>query len=443
MAGKTKNTKVKNIKKKDNAAKPNRPQQFRTVKGMADLLPKDQEWWKAVWRAGDIVGELYDFYFMETPILEEAGLFEAGVGAATDIVEKEMYVFKTKGGDRVALRPEGTAAVMRSYLENHLGYFASPLKAYYCGPMFRYERPQAGRYRQHHQLGFEIIGDNDAVYDAQIMLAVSAFFRELKIKDIKFKINTIGCRVCRPTYRQKLKDYYCSRKSELCKDCVNRYEKNPLRLLDCKNEACHALREKAPITLDYLCQACNTHFRSVLELLEDNGIVYEPDPYLVRGLDYYNRTVFEIEHGTSGNALGGGGRYDYLSELLGGRLMPAVGVAIGLERVIETMRALNIIPRTKSKQKAFFIAMGDAAKKAGVKIIDRLRASGIAVSESLGKNSLHGQLKAADKLNAPLALIFGQKEMFEEMIIIRDMKTGAQESFVLERLVEEVKRRIK
>lgn len=415
---------------------------FQSVKGMSDILPKDQNWWQMLRQVGFSVSELHDFHFIETPILEPAGLFEAGVGQSTDIVEKQMYSFKTKGGDLVVLRPEGTASVMRSYLEHHLGYFASPLKVFYYGPMFRYEKPQAGRERQFHQWGFEIVGDGDPVYDGQIILAALSFYKALKLKNVKVKINSIGCRVCRPNYRQKLKDYYKNRREKLCRDCKERYEKNPLRLLDCKEPGCIELRAKAPIILDYLCQNCNNHLKSVLELIEDNGINYEPDPYLVRGLDYYNRTVFEFYIPEVDYALGAGGRYDYLSEILGGRLMPSVGVALGLERIIEAMKIQEIPPHLKMKTKVFFAAVGDKAKKASLKLMQELRESNIAVAESLGKKSLKAQLKSADKAKAPLAMIFGQKEAFEGTVIVRDMRSGAQETVVLDKMVEEVKKRI-
>ncbi len=417
-------------------------QAFQSVKGMSDILPKDQAWWKMIQQVGFSVSELHDFYFIETPILEPVALFEAGVGAGTDIVEKQMYVFVTKGGDRVALRPEGTSPVMRSYLEHHLGYFSSPLKVFYYGPMFRYERPQAGRERQHHQWGFEIVGDSDPVYDGQVILVALSFFKALKLKNIKVKINSIGCRVCRPNYRQKLKDYYKNRRDKLCRDCKERYEKNPLRLLDCKEPGCVELKGKAPIILDYLCQNCNNHLKSVLELVEDNGVSYEPDPYLVRGLDYYNRTVFEFVIPEVDYSLGGGGRYDYLSEILGGRLMPSVGVAIGLERIIEAMKSQVIEPHPKMKTRVFFAAVGEKAKKASLKLMQELREANIAVAETLGKTSLKAQLKAADKFQTPLAMLFGQKEVFEGTIIVRDMKTGAQETVVLDKMVEEVKKRL-
>lgn len=423
----------------------NKVQIFQSVKGMSDILPKDHNWWKAVYDVGWEISELHDFYHIETPILEEAALFERGVGEMTDIVEKEMYVFKTRGGERVALRPEGTSPVMRSYLENHLGYFSTPLKVFYVGPMFRYERPQHGRSREHHQWGFEILGDGDAVYDAQIILVTLAFLNGLRLKEPVLKINTIGCRVCRPNYRNKLKDYYRHKKNKLCKDCERRYENNIFRLLDCKEPECVELKKEAPIILDYLCSACNTHFRSVLELIEDNNIAYEPDPYLARGLDYYNRTVFEVfSPSLPSVSVAGGGRYDYLAELLGARPISGVGVGIGLERLIEAMKATEgyVLP-VRPKPKTFFIGVGDEAKKASVKYINQLRFSGIQTLESLGKKSLRVQLKSADKYKAKLAVILGQREVFEGSAIIRDMKTGVQETVVLDKLVEEVKKRLK
>ena len=436
--------KISKLKPKKAVKKTKKNHLFQSVKGMADILPKDQAWWKAIFDVGWTISELHDFCFIETPIVEQAGLFEAGVGKATDIVEKEMYVFRTKGGEKVALRPEGTAPVMRSYLEHHLGYFSSPLKSFYYGPMFRYEKPQKSRYREFHQWGFEVIGDSDAVYDVQIILVAFGFLKALGLKEPTLKINTIGCRICRPNYRNKLKEYYRYRKTKLCRDCVRRYDQNILRLLDCKQSECQKLRENAPIILDYLCNSCNNHFRSVLELVEDNDIAYVPDPYLVRGLDYYNKTVFEIfSSSLPETALAAGGRYDYLSELLGGRPLPAVGNSLGLERIIEAMQAEDLTPRLKQKPKVFFVAIGDEAKKASVKFINNLRSNGIRTLESLGKKSLRNQLKTADKVKARFAVIVGQREVFEKSAIVRDMKTGAQETIILEKLVEELKKRLR
>lgn len=415
---------------------------FQAPKGMADILPKDQIWWEKIWEAGKEVSTLYDFSFIETPLLESAGLFEASLGESSDVVEKQMFVFNSKGGQRLALRPEATASICRAYLEHHLGYYARPLKVFYYGPMFRYEQPQAGRWRQFHQWGFEILADNHSVYDAQIIFVIHRFFNLLKIKDINFRINTIGCRVCRPNYRKKLLEYYRPLKKELCEDCQRRLEANPFRILDCKNENCQALRSSAPVILNHLCQNCNNHFQEVLEFIEGSNLPYISDPYLVRGLDYYNRTVFEIEVPELKTTLAAGGRYDYLMEAIGGQNLSGVGGAIGIERIIEVMKQQEISPDLKTKSRAFFIAVGDQAEKSGLVLVENMRRAGIAVSESLGKKSLKAQLKAADKKGISLVLILGQKEVFEETIIIRDMVSGAQEAILLSKLIEEIKKRM-
>lgn len=430
----------RNIKSKKGRGK-EKANSFSTPKGMHDILPQDQIWWDKLINAGQELAELYDFYRIETPILESAGVFERSLGEATDVLEKQMYILKTKGGDKLALRPEATAPIMRSYIQHHLGYWAQPLRVYYFGPMFRHEHAQAGRYRQFHQFGFETIGDADAVYDVQLILMMRHFLELLKISDIKLQVNTIGCRVCRPHYQRKLQDYYKPLKKKICKDCQRRLEVNPLRLLDCKNEVCQEFKQNAPSLLNNLCQNCNSHFREVLELLENSEVPYEPNPFLVRGLDYYNRTIFEIFSGENNLALAAGGRYDYLAELLGGRLVPAVGGALGMERVIEIIKSGN--NSAKVPTKVFFIAIGDQAKKAALPYMIKLRKAGVRVAESLGKDSLKSQLGAADRQKAKLALIFGQKEVFEESIIIRDMKNGAQETVSLSKIVEEVKKRLR
>ena len=436
----------KNTPKKSSAPAPKKKKDglFQTLRGVHDILPKDEVWWMTFMKQGMETAELHGFHFIETPIIEPAALFEAGVGATTDIVEKEMYTWKTKGGDHIALRPEHTASLIRSYVQHHLGHFASPLKVFHYGPIFRYERPQAGRYRQFHMWDFDIIGDFDPWYDVQIILTAIAFFETLHISGLCLKINTIGCRVCRPSYRKKLIAYYKGKQKKLCSDCVRRLTENPLRLLDCKNEDCRKLRENAPVTLNYLCQSCNAHFKGVLELIEESDLDYEPDPYLVRGLDYYNKTVFEIVLPTDHSfALAGGGRYDYLGEIIGTRTIPAVGVGIGMERIIEYMKEDEKRPEIKEQPTAFFVAIGCEAKKLGVCVTHRLRTAGIRTIEAIGKKSMGAQMKAADKANARLALIIGQRECFEGTVIIRDMKTGVQETVVAENIVQETKKRLK
>jgi histidyl-tRNA synthetase len=407
---------------------------FQTPKGMHDVLPFDQQWWDRVRRVARDIADSYNFNRIDTPILESADLFRRGIGEETDVVEKEMFVLKTKGGDLLALRPENTASVARAYLEHHLSRQAQPQKLWYEGPFFRHENPQAGRFRQFSQIGFEVIGgQNDPIYDAQIIIMFQRLLEELRIKGISLKINSIGCRVCRPLYK-------------LCNDCQKRLKTNPLRLLDCKRSECQEFKNKAPNFFDKLCVTCSTHLKGVLEYLDELSIPYGLDNQLVRGLDYYNRTVFEFGVEGPGSDVGtlpGGGRYDYLIELLGGRLTPAVGGACGVERLIAVMKAQEVKLPAKSPKKVFLIHVGDLAKRKSVKIIENLRTAGISVMEALGRESLRAQLKSADKEGIELALIFGQKEIFEESIIVRNLRSSLQETVPLARLVEEIKKRSK
>jgi histidyl-tRNA synthetase len=419
---------------------------FQSPKGMKDILPFEQPVWEKIRKVSRDIADSYNFLRIDTPILEDAEIFEKGVGQGTDIVEKEMFIVRTKGGDRLALRPEGTAGIMRAYIQHGLSRLSQPLKLHYIGPMFRHEKPQAGRYRQFHQVGFEILGGTeDSIHDAQVIVATLRLIEELKIKNLSIRINSIGCGNCRTAFKRNLQDYYRRRQKDICKDCQKRISTNPMRLLDCKNEDCQKIREKSPAIMDYLCTSCRSHFRSVLEYLDEAGIGYLPDPYLVRGLDYYNRTVFEIFTEGISSALAGGGRYDYLAEMMGMRKggLPAVGSSLGVERLAEAMASQEVGGYGASKAKFFLVQIGKPAKKKAFRLVEEFRKGGLRISESLGKDSLKAQLKVADKEGVDMALILGQREVFEETIIIRDMKTGAQETVPLERAVEEAKKRIK
>lgn len=424
---------------------------FQPLKGMHDILPQEQVWWDKARKALDEVAGAYYFRRIDTPILERAEVFEKSLGETSDIVEKQMFVFKSSSGDRLVLRPEGTAAIVRAYVQHGLSHLGQPLKLFYTGPVFRREQPQAGRYRQFYHAGFEIIGDNDdSVYDAQIILTMFRFLEKLKIKGLSLRINSIGCRVCRPNFRKKLVDYYRDISLNLCGDCKRRFQENPFRLLDCKNEICMGYKTDAPVMLNYLCSACNKHFKNVLEFLEELKLPYQFDNLLVRGLDYYSRTVFEFFTDAVGEdgqkfdfALAGGGRYDYLLELFGSRQAAGVGAAAGLERVIEVMKATNVNPGVRNKPKIFFIHISDVAKKRSLTLIEELRTAGVPVMESLGKDSLAAQLRSANKEGAEHALIFGQREALEDSIIIRDLQNSVQESIPLKKLVNEVKKRLK
>lgn len=408
---------------------------------MHDILPESQPLWDKMRKVTCDLGEDYNFARIETPLVECAELFERGVGAASDIVEKQMYCIKTKDSDRLVLRPEFTAPVVRAYIEHGLSHLPQPVKLYYFGPVYRYEAPQEGRFRQFHQNGFEIIGgDDDPVYDAQIIRIAQRFLEEMKVGIVTVQINSIGCRQCRSVYRKKLVEYYKNKPA--CKICKRRITVNPLRVLDCKEKECELIKKGAPAILDSLCMACKTHFKIVLEYLDELKVPYMLNNYLVRGLDYYNRTVFEMVAEGNDASLAGGGRYDYLVEVLGGKPASAVGVAVGLERIALILERRGVVVAPRAKPKVFFIHIGDLAKKKKLSLMEDLRRAGIRVEESLGKDSLKGQLSVADKRGAKLALIFGQMEAFEESIIIRDLETGAQETVPLAKLIEAVKKRL-
>jgi len=416
---------------------------FQHPRGMHDILPKEQIWWEKIAKATKDVADSYNFLKIDTPTLEKADIFERTVGVETDIVSKEMYFIKSSS-DRLVMRPENTAGIVRAYLEYGLSHMGQPLKLYYFGSFFRREQPQAGRLREFHQAGFEILGGNsDPIYDAQTILALYRLIEAAKIKTPSIQVNSVGCRVCRPHFRKKLVDYYRKYEKDLCSDCKRRLKTNPLRLLDCKNQSCVALKAGAPSLMDNLCVTCNNHFKSVLEYLDELSLVYVLNNYLVRGFDYYNRTVFEIFADGYEHAIASGGRYDYLAEMLGGRTTPGVGGAVGVERVLEVMRMRNIELALPLKSKVFFVYIGDLSKKKTLSVMEEFRRAGMHVQESFGKDSLKKQMQLADKGNARFALIMGQKEVYEESIIIRDLKSGVQESVPIKNAVEEVKKRMR
>ena len=446
------NTDIKENKeeKKEEKAPQKKNPSFQTPKGMRDLLPEEYAFWDKALDTAREIADFYGFGRIETPILEYSDLFSRGVGMGTDIVEKEMYVFKTKGGDSLALRPESTAPIMRSFIENGMSRLPQPVKLWYIGPHFRHENPQAGRYRQFYQVGFEVVGgESDPVFDAEVIVAAIRFAERMKIKNVVLEINSIGCRQCRGIYRKRLQDFYRKEMSSgkkkgkiICKDCERRLETNPMRLLDCKEEGCVELKINAPSILDSLCSPCRTHFKGVLEFLDEISVPYSLNPYLVRGLDYYNRTVFELFAEGGGIALGGGGRYDYLAEMVGGRSTPAVGAALGLDRIINVLKEKEAGAEPKRREKAFVAHVGDTAKRKAFALVEEFYKNGVKVVEALGKDSLQAQLKVADRENCPIALIIGQKEVYEETVIVRDMKTGVQENVPAGKIVEEVKKRM-
>lgn len=420
---------------------------FQAPKGMNDVLPSVAKYWEKFFKVSKELAAYYGFEMIETPVLEAADLFKKGIGGETDIVEHEMYTLKTKGGDYLALRPELTAGAVRAYIEN--GFFSQPqpVKFFHWGSVFRHEAPQAGRYREFHQADFDVIGEGDAVVDAQVIQLIYAAFSEIGLKNLTIHINSIGDKNCWGKYRDEIKMYYRSKISRLCKNCKKRFKDNPLRLLDCKEVECIALKSSAPNSVDYLDKACHDHFKLVLEFLDELSLPYVLDPYLVRGLDYYTRTVFEVvpEDATGSQiALASGGRYDYLVGNLGGKPTPAVGGSIGIERTVNEMRRQEVkVASLKLKARVFLAQLGDLAKKKSLKLFGEFRKNNIYVSESFGRDSIKAQLRVADRLGADLALIIGQKEALDNTLILREMQSGIQETIPSEKIIDEVKKRLK
>ena len=340
---------------------------FQTPKGMHDILGEDWKYFNRIFEVVESFANFYNFERIETPVLEEAELFTKGIGLATDIVQKEMFNLKTKGGDNLALRPEGTAPVVRAYLQHGMQSLTQPVKLWYFSQFFRYEHPQAGRFRQFWQFGFEILGEQSPALDAQIILIFYEILRELGFENLTIKINSIGDSFCRPYYKKSLVSYLKHKSYLLCQDCKRRLKENPLRVLDCKQEKCREIVSQAPQILDYLCENCKNHLKSVLEFLDEIQLPYNLDPYLVRGLDYYTKTVFEIfeesEKGKTIGALAGGGRYDNLAKILGGGEIPGVGGAAGIERIVQLMKEKKIKFPKERKPKIFLAQIGELAKK--------------------------------------------------------------------------------
>lgn len=416
---------------------------FQSPTGTHDILPQNQAYYDKIYKVVKDIANFYDFGKIDTPILEDANLFIRSVGENTDIVEKEMFILKTKGKDYLALRPEGTAPIMRAYIENGLLSLPQPVRLWYFGPFFRYEKPQAGRFRQFNQFGIEIIGESDSIVDVQSVLIMYKVLQELGLNDLIVKINSIGDDKCRPTYRKDLIKNLRNNKDSLCEDCQKRIKTNPLRVLDCKNEKCQQVLLGAPQSIDYLCEECKKHLKDTLEYLDELKIPYLLESKLVRGLDYYTRNVFEIESTRSGVVLAGGGRYDNLAKVLGGGNVSACGAAAGIERIINEMKETKNRPMLKDVPDIFFTQIGPLAKKKSLPILENLRKAGLKVGESFGKNGLKDQLGKASRLGVKAVIILGQKEAINDKILIRNMKTSKQVEIKQEEIVKELKKILK
>ena len=422
-----------------------RGKQIQSVKGMHDILPHDWPWWDFIFKKAKEILDAYDYERIETPVLEETELFERGIGQGTDIVEKEMYSFKTKGGDSLTLRPEGTAGIVRAYLEHGMKSLPQPVKLFHFSPMFRHEQPQSGRLRQFWQIGTELLGEASFSADAELIFILWKIFEEIGLKDnVTLQINSIGDSNCRPEYKRALKDYYKNKLKKVCAPCRNKFKKNILRMLDCIQQECKEISSKAPQIFDFLDEDCKMHFKNVLEFLEEAKVSYIVNPYLVRGLDYYTRTVFEMWPEETGPALASGGRYDKLIQGLGGQPTEAVGWAMGMERIVEFLKNKNAkIPKQKPEPKIFFAQLGDLAKKRSLILFEQFRKANIPLKASFARDSIKSQLRIANKLGVRFTLILGQREALDGSIILRDMESSVQETLPLEGIVETIKKRLK
>ncbi len=396
---------------------------FSAPKGTYDVLPDDSARWRAV-----VVGLAEPairagYRYVDTPVFEDTGVFQRSIGEATDVVQKEMYTFEDKGGRSITLRPEGTAGVVRAAIEHHFDRGALPAKVWYAGPMFRYERPQAGRFRQFFQVGVEALGVDDPAIDAEVVTLGVRAFEELGLTRVELLLNSMGDENCRPAYVEELRRYLAAVSNQLCDECNRRRETNPLRVLDCKNERCQAALAHAPVIGDHLCPACKEHFAEVKQLLAACGVAWTDAPRLVRGLDYYRRTTFEFQHPLLGaqSAVGGGGRYDGLSESLGGPALPGIGWALGMERTLLALEAEEVHVATPPGCQVFVIPID--GKETAVRIVDELRRAGVPADMSYGGRSLKGAMKAADRSGALVALLVREGADTAEL---KHLDTGEQ-----------------
>lgn len=420
--------------------------QMQPPRGMRDLLPGDQPYWNQIRKITARLALEYGFQRIDTPVLEYANLFVRSIGEGTDIVDKEMYIFSTKGGDKVAMRPEFTAGIARAYIQHGMNVLPKPVKLFSTGPVYRYDRPQEGRYREHFQANFDIYGEQDPILDAQLIQLAYRVVQGLGIKNIQFQVNSIGCPKCRKDYQELLVAYFESKKQKLCLNCKKRLETNPLRILDCKEDKCMQVAASAPQSVDHLCGECRVHFKHLLEYLDELDLPYVINPNLVRGLSYYTKTVFEIWSGDEEgrkHSLGGGGRYDNLVEELGGEHTPAIGFGLGMDRLIGEMKRVNAKLYQEQKPRVFLAQLGDLAKKKSLRLFAELQKNSILTAESFGRGSLKSQLRVADRIGAEITLIVGQKEALDETVIVKDMVSGTQETVPNERLVNAVKKILK
>ena len=415
-----------------------------SVKGMRDIVDNQYYQFQGFFEKAQEIAVYYGFKPIETPMVEDENVFTSSIGVGTDIVDKEMYTLKTKGGDHLALRPEHTAGLMRSYIEKGMQALPQPLMFYSYGPVFRHDNPQKGRYRQFWQFDMDILGSDKSILDALVIKTAMTILGEAGAKDLSVEINSIGDKECRGSYIKELTSFYKKNINSLPAIDRERLKTNPLRILDSKEEKTIELNQNAPETLSHLCPDCKKHFKEVLEYLEECDIPYNINKCLVRGLSYYTRTVFEIvqEDKETGRkmAITAGGRYDYLGKQLGSKKdIPAVGISIGVDRIIESSWFANLSPRIIKKPKIYFIQLGFDAKLKSLNVIETLRKGKVAIAQSISKDNLSAQLATAEKMGMEYAIIFGQKEALEDSVIFRNMNNRSQDTVKIDKLLEYIK----
>lgn len=408
---------------------------YSALKGIQDILPPDIYIWQKIEKTAREIFFRYGYQEIKLPIIEYTDVFIRSIGETTDIVEKEMYTFFDKAGRSITMRPEGTAPAVRCYVEHHLYNLPSPQKFFYSGPMFRYERPQKGRFRQFYQIGVEAFGIYHPSIDAEIILMLKNMLEEIGLKEINFEINSIGCDRCRPRFKKALTDFFTDRVPNFCPDCQRRFNANPLRILDCKVDRCIELRQGSPNILDYLCDECKTHFNELLLKIERLGVSYKLNPNLVRGLDYYTKTTFEVtsEHLGAQKAVAAGGRYDKLVEEFGGPKTPAIGFAMGLERIVSLLK--ETWTETHPTPKIFIATLGKDAVLEGLRIAESLRKKNLWIEMNYGEASLKSQLRKADRLGSEFAIVIGENELKSGKVQLKDLKSGISKELEIREII--------
>jgi len=410
--------------------------QFKAPRGTTDILPEERPYWRLLESTAERIAENFGYLRIDTPIFEDTGLFVKGVGDSTDIVEKETYTFKDRGGDSLTLRPEGTAPVCRSYLENGMNNLPQPVRLYYLVPNFRYERPQSGRYRAFHQFGVEVFGESKPYVDAEVIEISWQFLSELGLNDLSLTLNSIGDKECRPGYIDQLNEYYHLRENDICEDCCRRLANNPLRLLDCKVEKCQPIIEESPSSIEHLCPNCESHWEDLKSHISDIGIPFEIDNRLVRGLDYYSRTVYEIAPPIEGrtSVITGGGRYDGLIEQLGGPVTPGIGFGMGLERVIENLKRNEIKAEQNERVIVMVAHIGDEALRKATTLASQIRRHGGAAMVGPSRG-LRSQLRYATSVGASHAVIIGDDEISTGAYKLRNLRKSDQSEATAEEIL--------